>query len=77
METGYGTEAVTAMIEFGFRELDLVSISGETVSANAPRGASAGKDRLPIHRNASGAGLDGRPWLEVRRLAAEPERVEA
>ncbi len=36
METGYGTEAVTAMIEFGFRELELVSISGETVSANAP-----------------------------------------
>jgi RimJ/RimL family protein N-acetyltransferase len=32
---GYGAEAASALVDFGFRELGLVTIRGETVSANA------------------------------------------
>lgn len=60
---GYGIEALTALIDFGFRELALLSIRGETVSANTRVARLV--ERVGFRFNGSREGPDwmiGRGW---------------
>jgi RimJ/RimL family protein N-acetyltransferase len=69
---GYGTEAATALLDFGFDELGLVAVRGRTVSANVRiAGLVARLGFTPVGTSEGPPWMAGRGWSvadwELRR----------